>query len=177
MAGAKGGGLPRSTILAASVSIGLIGVFAYFVVTWGNRRTEAATLRDEIAAIDTTLEEKGAELAPQRRQLETLQSQTDLFARGKMCVFNPSSSERVTIQHLAVVYMDEGGQFQSFNSDSAGGLTWTMDPGHRENLSRMDSGWDGSVTYYAMWLRVGTREFPIAAPWPLDPEHCVRLPS
>lgn len=177
MAGAKGGGLPRSTILAASISIGLIGVFAYFVVTWGNRRTDAATLQDEIAAVESALEDKQAELAPQRRQLETLQSQTDLFARGKMCVSNPSSSSRVTIKGLAVVYLDEDGLFQTFNSDSAGGLTWTIEPGHRENLSHARGGWDGSVTYYAMSIAVGGQEFPLASAWPLDPEHCVRLPS
>lgn len=176
MAGAEGGGLPRSTTLTSFGTIALIGVLAFFIVSWNNKRTQAATLRDEIAGLDTTLEEKRAELAPLERQHQALQGQTDLFARGKMCVRNPSSDQRATITKLAVVYLDEDGRFETFSSDDAGGVTWSVAPGHTELLSHPGSDWDGSVTYYALWYVVGGQEVPLADPWPLDPEHCVKLP-
>lgn len=176
MAGGEGGGLPRSTSLVSFGTIALIGVLAFFIVSWNNKRTQAATLRDEIAALDTTLEEKRAELAPLERQHQALQGQTDLFARGKMCVLNPSSNQRATITKLAVVYLDENGQFQTFSSDAAGDATWPVAPGHTESLSHTRSGWDGSVTYYALWYTVGGQEFPLADVWPPDSEYCVRLP-
>lgn len=175
MAGGEGGGLPRSTTLVSFGAIVLIGVLAFFIVSWSNKRTQAATLRDEIAGFDTALAEKRAELAPLERQHQALQGQTDLFARGKMCVLNPSSDRQATITKLAVVYLDESGQFQTFNSDAAGDATWAIAPGHTELLRHERSGWDGSVTYYALWYSVGGQEFPLAGPWPLDPEHCARL--
>lgn len=176
MSGAEGGGLPRSTFLVSFATIALIGVLAFFIVSWSNKRTEAVTLRDEIAALDATLAEKGQELAPLERQHRQLQGQTDLFARGKMCVLNPSADTRATITKLSVVYLDDSGHFQTFNSDATGDARWPIDPGHTEPLSHPSSGWDGSVTYYALWFSVGDQEYPLAEPWPLDPEYCVRLP-
>lgn len=176
MAGAEGGGLPRSTFLVSFATIALIGVLAFFIVSWSNKRTEAAALRDEIATLDATLAEKRRELAPLERQHRQLQSQTDLFARGQMCVRNPSADTRATITTLSVVYLDDSGHFQTFNSDAAGDARWTVDPGHTELLSHPRSGWDGAVTYYALLYSVGGQEFPLANPWPLDPEYCVTLP-
>lgn len=175
MAGGDGVGLPRSTVLVSFGAIALIGLLAFFIVSWNNKRSQAATLRDEIAAFDNTLTEKRTELEPLQRQLQALQGQTDLFARGKMCVMNPSSDQRATITKLAVVYLDGNGQFQTFSSDAAGDATWTVAPGHTELLRHERSGWDGSVTYYAFWYTVGGQEFPLGEPWPLDPEYCVRL--
>lgn len=175
MAGGDGTGLPRSTVLVSFGTIVLIGVVAFFVVTWTGARTQTATVRSEIAAVDATLQEKREEFAPERRKLETLQNQTDLFARGKMCVLNASSDQEVTIRKLAIVYLDDEGRFQTFNSDTAGGVQWKIGPGHREHLDYPRGGWDGSVTYFAMWYSVGGNEFPMAETWPVDPEHCVRL--
>lgn len=176
MAGGEPAGLPRSTFLVSFGAIALIGVLAFFIVSWGNHRTQAATLRDEIVGFDATLAEKRAELAPLERQHQALQGQTDLFARGKMCVMNPTSDEPMTITQLAVVYLDANGQFQTFSNDTAGDLTWPIAPGHTEMLNHPGSGWDGSVTYYALWYSKGGQEFPLAGVWPLDPEHCVSLP-
>ena len=175
MAGGDGAGLPRSTVLVSFGTIVLIGALAFFVVSWSNARTQAATLSGELAAVEATLQEKQEEIAPERRKLETLQTQTDLFARGKMCVLNASSDQKVTIRKLAIVYLDDAGGFQTFNSDTAGGVQWTIEPGHREHLDYPRGGWDGSVTYFAMWYSVGGNEFPMAEAWPLDPEHCARM--
>ncbi|MGH9379253.1 MAG: hypothetical protein ACRD2Z_01370 [Thermoanaerobaculia bacterium] len=176
MAGGEGVGLPRSTVLVSSGAIALIGVLAFFIVTWNTKRTQAATLRDEIAAFDATLAEKRQELDPLERQQQTLQGQTDLFARGKMCVLNPSSDTRATITKLVVIYLDDAGEFQTFSNEAAGGVTWPIAPGHTEMLGHGRSGWDGSVTYFALWYSVGGQEFPLAEAWPLDPKHCARLP-
>lgn len=175
MASGEGAGLPRSTVAVAFGAIALIGVLAFFIVNWSNKRKQAATLQTDIADLDAQLAEKRQELAPLERELKTLQGQTDLFARGKMCVRNLSSDQSATIEKLAVVYLDESGQFQTFSSDAVGDAEWPVEPGHTELLSHARSGWDGSVTYYAMWYRVDGRQIPLAEPWPLDPEYCVRL--
>lgn len=175
MAGSEGKGLPRSTVLVSSGTIALIGVLAFFVVSWSNASSQGATIRNDIQAVETSLQEKRDELAPEQRKLATLQSQTDLFARGKMCVQNASSDQKVTVRKLAVVYLDSSDRFQTFNSEAVGGVQWTIDPGHKEYLDYPRGDWDGSVTYYAIWYSIGGNEFPKAEVWPLDPEHCVRL--
>lgn len=40
MAGGEGGGLPRSTTLVSFGAIVLIGVLAFFIVSWSNKRTD-----------------------------------------------------------------------------------------------------------------------------------------
>lgn len=174
MAGGESG-LPRSTVVASSVAIALIGALTFSIVSWVNKRAAAAVLREEIATLDAAIDEQRRALVPERRKLEALRRQTDLFARGKLCISNPSSDARATIRRLAVVYLDDGGRFQTFNSDTVGGLRWTVEPGHRVFLDHEASGWDGAVTYYALLYSVGNQEFPLAEPWPLDVDHCVRL--
>ena len=172
---ASEGGLPKATFLAAIATIGLVGTMAFFIITWNQRRAAAATLRQEIADLDVTIAEREAELAPETRRLTALRGQTDLFSRGRMCVLNPSSDQRVTVSKLAIVYLDEAGGFQTFNSELVGSVRWTVEPGHQRFLDHLGSGWDGAVTYFALWYEVGGQEYPLAQPWPLDPEHCVRL--
>lgn len=177
MAGGESAGLPRSTVFVSVGAIALSGVLALIIVTWSDKRTQAATLRDEIADLEPTLAEKRQELASLERQRDVLRSQTDLFARGKLCVSNHKPNDPVTIQKLAVVYLDETGHFQTFNSEAYGDDLWTIPAGHRRQpLSYSRGGWDGSVTYYAMWIEAEDKEGPRAGEWPIDPEYCLQLP-
>lgn len=178
MASGDVAGLPRSTTVASFGAIVLIGLLAFLIVSWNNKRTQAATLRDEIVTLDAKLEEKQKELAPLERQQQQLQRQADLFARGRMCVVNPSSDKRVTITKLSVVYLDENDEFQNFNSDVAGGVSWSIPPGTTEMLRHDRSGWDGAVTYFALLYSVPGQQqpSPLAQRWLPDPEYCVRLP-
>lgn len=170
-------GLPRPTMIAAAVAILLIGAFAFLVVTWGNARAVGAEVTTQLTELNAVLEEKRAELDPLKRQLTTLQGQTDMFARGKMCVTNTLTDAPVTIEKLAVVYLDDNGDFQTFNSGVYGDDLWTIGPGRaRQELSYPRGGWDGSVTYFAMWIEAQGDDGPQARVWPLDPEFCVQLP-
>lgn len=167
-------GLPKSTMIAATVAIVFTGTTTFFLIKWIGSRDAATQLRadiEEAQANEATLREQ---LDPLATQYDRLKSRTDVLWVGKLSVCN-SSDETVTISRLASVYLDEEGAFTVFNSEDHGHDLWKLGPGEVRELSYPAAGWDGSVTYYALWISYsGGRESPYAGPWPLKAGHCVR---
>lgn len=168
----EGAGLPKSTILVAAAAIFFLGVGTFFLLKWTGSRAQTQEYRLQMDELRPTVEGLQAELTSLQNQLQQLQGQTSIFVRGQLKVCN-FSDEPVSISSLAVTYLDDAGAFRTFHSEPYGKDLWRVQPGQEMVLSYPQGGWDGTVTYYAFWLRAGGNLYPFAGPWPLDKDHCV----
>jgi len=164
-------GLPRSTVIASSVAIVFIGLTTFSLLKWTGSHDTAAALRIEIDEAAATEAELREELAPLAAQYDRLKGRTDVLGIGKLTVCN-SSDERITISQVASIYYnDESSEFQIFNSQKHGHGLWSLEPGEVRELSFPSAGWDGSVTYYALFIN---DLVPYGGVWPLKAGHCIR---
>lgn len=158
-------GLPKSTMVIAGFAIAMAGLMAFVLLKWSDSRTAAGELGVQIAEVDAELAQVRPELHTAEGQLAGLEERTGLLAHGKLAVCN-FSAETVTVKMVAATWLGEEGEFESFNSTEHGLDLWRIPPGERLVLDRPASGWDGSATYYSMWLRAQGQEFPFAGTWP-----------
>lgn len=158
-------GLPKSTMAVAGVAIAMAGLMTFTLVQWSDARTRSAELSAEIAEIDARLAELRPELVAAEGQLSGLEERTGLLAPGRLAVCNHSGST-VTVKMVAATWLGADGELQTFNSTDHGLDLWRIPAGERLVLERPQAGWDGSVTYYSLWLRAQGQEFPFAGTWP-----------
>ena len=163
-------GLPRSTLVVAAVAIVFVGLATFFLLKWTGSRDAATALRTEIQEVSDQEAGLREELEPLATQYDRLKGRTDVLWVGKLSVCN-TSSETITISRLASVYLAEDGTYATFNSEEIGRNLWRLGPGEVRELSYPAAGWDGSVTYYSLWVNDVT---PYAGPWPLKAGHCIR---
>lgn len=160
-------GLPKSTMIVSALAIAAAVLMTFVLVQWSDARTKSAELSAEIAEIDGRLAELRPELAAAEGQLSGLEERTGLLAPGKLAVCNHSAST-VTVKMVAATWLGEDGELRTFNSTDHGLDLWRVPAGERQVIERPQAGWDGSVTYYALWLRAQGQEFPFAGTWPPD---------
>lgn len=178
MASAKGtqpqpdGGLPKSTIWASSLVVLFAGVATFMILQWSGSRAHTAALRVELVEVNALDAQVHGELDPLEQELAGIRGKTDRLNPGKLTFCNQSRS-RVTIAKLAATWLDAEEEFQTFNSEAFGRNLFRVDPGERKVLSHAGGNWDGWVTYYSLWVRSASGEYPLAGTWPADPDHCL----
>lgn len=168
-------GLPKSTIVVAGVAIALAGLATFAVLKWSDSKAAAVELSAEIATLDEEAAGIRGELESVEGELTGVEQRTSVLKRGKMAICNFSGAP-VVVEKVAATWMDDAGEYHTFNSGDHGQDLWRVEPGgQRLALDHPASGWDGSVSYYAAWLRVGGDQFPFAGPWPPPGEDdCLR---
>jgi hypothetical protein len=164
-------GLPKSTIVVAGFAIALAGLMTFMILKWSDSRTAATGLRAEIAELDGQIAALRPELTGAEGQLGGLEQRTELLSRGKIAICN-YSGDQVTVKMVAATWLGEDGTFTTFNSAEKGLDLWRIPAGDRALIDHPLSGWDGSATYYSLWLRVGGQEYPYAGTWPTGSDDC-----
>ena len=159
-------GLPKSTIVVAGVAIALAGLATFVVLKWSDSRTAAGELTTRIAEVDAEAAGVRDELESVEGELSGVEQRTSVLKRGKLQICH-SSGAPVVVEKGAATWMDDEGEYRTFNSTEHGQDLWRVEPGgERLALEHPASGWDGAVSYYAVWLRVNGDQFPFAGPWP-----------
>lgn len=164
-------GLPKSTIVVAGFAIALAGLMTFAILKWSDSRTAATGLRAEIAEVDAQLAGLRPELTGVEGQLGGLEQRTELLERGKIAICN-YSGDQVTVKMVAATWLGEDGKFTTFNSTEKGLDLWKIPAGERVLIDHPQSGWDGSATYYSLWLRARGQEYPYAGTWPTGSDDC-----
>jgi hypothetical protein len=164
-------GLPKSTIVVAGLAIALAGMMTFAILKWSDSRTAATGLRAEIAEVDAQLAGLRPELTGVEGQLGGLEQRTELLERGRMTICN-YSGDQVTVKVVAATWLGVDGKFTTFNSAETGLDLWKIPAGERVLIDHPQSGWDGSATYYSLWLRVRGQEYPYAGTWPAGSDDC-----
>lgn len=164
-------GLPRPTIVVAAVAIGLAVAMTFVILKWSNARAAAAALRAEIVEVDAQIAALRPELTGVEGALGGLEQRAELLDRGKLTVCN-YSGDPVTVKMVAATWLDGEGRLTTFNSTDQGLDLWRIPPGERVVLDHPQSGWDGSATYYSLWLRVRGQEYPYAGTRSSDGDDC-----
>lgn len=169
-------GLPKSTIVVAAVAIALAGLAAFVVLKWSDSRAAASELTTRIAEIDEEAAGVRSELESVEGELSGVEQRTGVLKRGKMQICNFSGAQ-VVVESVAATWMDDQGEYHTFNSTDHGLDLWRVESGQRLALDHPESGWDGSVSYYAVWVREkGGGQLPYAGPWPPPGgDDCLRL--
>ncbi len=174
---AQDAGLPKSTILASGLVILFAGAATFMILQWSGSRSHTAELRTQLAESTTLEAQVHSELDPLERELGGIHGRTDQLNPGKLAICN-HSSQPIVVARLAATYLGPDEKFETFNSEAFGRDLWRLGPGDRKELAHSPAGWDGSVTYYAMWLRKGGDEYPYGGMWPAaQPDFCVIGPS
>jgi hypothetical protein len=166
-------GLPRSTVAVSAVAILFAGLGTFVLMQWTGSRTRAGELRAAIEQATARETELRSQADPLAEQYERLKGRTDLLWTGKLKVCN-STDDEVVVSPLAAVYLAEDGSFVTFNSSDHGSDLWRLAPGEVRELSFPDAGWDGSVSYYSLWIKGSHGEVPYAGAWPVEAGFCVR---
>lgn len=165
-------GLPKSTMVASVLVIVFAGVATYTILMWSGARTHTAAMRAELVEVSTLETQVHAELDPLEQELGQIRGRTDQLNPGKLTFCN-QSAQPVSISMLAATWLDANEKFQTFTSEPFGRDLFRVGPRERQVLSFPRGNWDGSVTYYALWVRTGSGEYPLAGTWPADPNHCL----
>ena len=165
-------GLPKSTVVVAGFAIAMAGVMTFLILKWSDSRTASTLLREQIAEVEVQIEALRPQLEVVEGDLGGLEERTQLLDRGKLAVCN-YSGDTVTIKVVSTTWFGDDGEFKTFNSAEKGLDLWKIPAGERMVLTHPASGWDGSVTYYALWLRALGEEYPFAGPWPPGEDDCV----
>jgi hypothetical protein len=170
------GSLPRATVVASVVTIAAVTLATFFGMRWYGSRVATRALEADIAVAKTTTAALSEQLAPLAREQRRLEERSSVLWVGTLKVCN-SSDRPVTITQLAAIYPDSEGTFQTFNSEEQGHAQWRLAPGEVRELSDPQSGWDGSVSFYSLWIRDRGEERPFAGTWPAEAGYCVRYPG
>ncbi len=169
-------GLPKITMMISFVAILFAGALAYVIMTWADAnaaKAEAQLIIDDEVLVQE--EQVAGELKVFEDQLAALKERAGVLVRGKMAVCN-NSTGTITVSLLAATYLNDAGEFETFNSEGFGRQLWRIPAGEKQLLtySQGSTNWDGDVGYYSMWLEAGGQEYPFAGTWPSDSEYCVR---
>lgn len=166
-------GLPKSTVLVSAVAIAFAGLATFMILKWSDSRAASAELRTQIAEVEAEAEGIRGDVDSVEQQLGSLAERTSILVRGKLSVCN-FSSEVVTVESAAATWLGDDGRYRTFNSTEHGKDLWRVPPGEQTVLELPRAAWDGSVTYYALWLRVAGQEYPFAGTWPPEEgDDCV----
>jgi hypothetical protein len=166
------GGLPKSTMIASVGVILFAGVATYMILQWSGSRSHTAALRVELAEATALEVQVHSELDPLEAELASTHGRTDQLNPGKLTFCN-QTNRPITITMLAATWLDANEEFQTFSSEAFGRDLFRVGAKERQVLSFARGNWDGSVTYYALWVRTGSGEYPLAGTWPSDPSHCL----
>jgi|GEM_PF-4060205 len=168
-------GLPKSTIVVAGAAIVLAGLATFVILRWSQSRAAAVEVQAEIDTVEEEAAGVRADLESVEGDLSGVEERTSVLKRGKLKICNFSGAP-VVVAKAAATWMDDAGEYHTFNSSDHGQDLWRVPPGGEEVvLDHPASGWDGEVSYYAVWLRVNGDEFPFAGPWPPPGEtDCLR---
>lgn len=165
-------GLPRSTVMVAAVAILFAGLMTFFILKWAGARTATQDAKAQMADLQPKAQELTTNLAAVQGQLDKLKGQTNVLTRGKFKVCN-RSHDAIVVVYLAATYLDEQGNFQTFNSSEYGKDLWRLEAGQIQELNYLRGDWDGSVTYYAAEIHAGNNDYLYAGAWPLDEDFCI----
>ena len=169
-------GLPSSTVILALLCVAFVGGATFLTMRWTGAQKNTVKLRDSIVL----LTEEEAELTEQatlvRTQYKELKGRTDVLYNGKMEICNESTRD-VRISKIAATFLNDNGDFETFNSEPYGTRIWTVIPGERKELSFLQGNvaWDGSVVYYSALLRgADGQEYPFGGMWPPNDSKCLK---
>ena len=154
-------GLPRSTMIVATIAVVLAGALTLTVMQWRKAAGRADVLQSE-----------GLKLLQAAEQLQGSASRNEaLFYADRLRVQNLSKGA-ITIIAAAFVYRDGSGAIRTIHTSELSYPKWEIRPGGVVQLdAELARGrrWDGSVAYYALVVEYpGIEPFLMSGIWSRD---------